>query len=83
MSNRMKDERMAEIELSRIKPGGSLFLCAAQRGELLQALKAERKYVTVILEAQIKLTVDLYFEGCAADTFDDRMRELRQALERA
>ena len=33
------------------------------------------------LKAQIKSTVDLYFEGCDADTFDDRMRELQQTLE--
>ena len=31
------------------------------------------------LEAQIKVTTDLYFEGCDSDTFDDRMLELRQA----
>jgi hypothetical protein len=36
------------------------------------------------LEAQIKVVkemIDLYFEGCDCDTFDDKVREVRAALE--
>ena len=69
---RISDKRMKEFESVNWPDGWG--------PEILQAMKAERKYASS-LAAQIKSTVDLYFEGCAADTFDDRMRELQQALE--
>ena len=121
MTERIKDERLAEINQVWAEQAFLDNHCAF---ELLQGLKAEReeviywqeqsrlknkametqsehitelkksekhtravlkvaerdyKHQITELKKQIKLTTDLYFEGCDSDTFDDLMLELRQA----
>lgn len=60
------------------------------RSELIKSCRGLRehneklkKYIKE-LEAQLKAVkklINLYFEGCAADTFDDKMHEVKIVLE--
>ena len=72
-----------EYEMTFLKKHGLLPEQAIDRIEVLQhEVDMWRKHVPE-LEATIRQTkelVNLYFEGCAADTFDDAVRALRKAL---
>jgi len=82
MSERMTDERLAEIEQKLALPFDAVSVHVMAR-ELLQTLQAEREKVgelyaeNVVLKAEAKLDKQEIFAACNnADTFADRIAEL-------